>query len=156
MSSDLRLLACAAGLALLAASAPEPLSLQTPDGAAVEVARQPDEALVVHFWASWCPDCAGELPVLDREARACGPASHVRVVAVNAGESAEQARSFLAEHGVSLPLLLDAGGRAWRRAGLRGVPSNLVWTRDGVQRSEGPWNAERWRDQLAALGCAPT
>ena len=148
-------LAGAAALALLGASPPEALSLRTLDGVAVEVAREPGEsALVVHFWASWCPECVGELQALAQSANACGAGGGVRVLAVNVGESADEARHFAKEHGVILPLLLDAGGRAWRLAGLRGLPANLIYTSEGVERSEGPWSAGRWRERLAALGCA--
>ena len=147
-------LACGVALALLGASGPEVASLQTLDGDAVEVARAPDEnALVLHFWASWCPDCAAELPALDRSARACAGRG-VRVLAVNVGDPADEARGFAKAHGIELPVLLDPRGRVWRGAGLRGLPANLVWTRDGERRSEGPASAERWKEQLAALGCA--
>lgn len=148
-----RSLACAAALALLGASAPESIALRTPDGAPIEIAREPEEkALVVHFWASWCPECAEELPALEQSARGCST-SAVRVLAVNVGETAEQVQRFAAQHGVALPLLLDAGGRAWRRAGFLGLPANLVWTVDGVQRSEGPASAAQWSERLAGLGC---
>ena len=151
-----RRLACAAALALLAASSPpERLALRTLDGAPIEIAREPDEtALVLHFWASWCPDCAEELPALEQGARACGAQSRVRVLAVNVGDTAEEARRFASEHGLLLPVLLDEGGRVWRAAGLLGLPANLVWTSGGVQASEGPRSAARWREELAALGCA--
>ncbi len=149
-----RWLACVASLALLAAAAaPEPIELRTLDGAEVRVARDPGEsALVLHFWASWCPECREELPALERVAHMCA-AAHVRVLAVNVGETAEQARRFAEEQGLTLTVLLDERGRAWRRAGLRGLPANLVWTADGVQSSEGPESAARWREQLSALGC---
>ncbi|HVN39902.1 MAG TPA: TlpA disulfide reductase family protein [Myxococcota bacterium] len=148
-------LACAAALALVGASAPEVASLETLDGDAIEVTRAPDEnALVLHFWATWCPDCADELPALDRSARAC-EGHGVRVLMVNVGDPADEVRRFAKGHGVELPVLLDPHGRVWRGAGLRGLPANLVWTRDGEQRSEGPASAARWREQLAALGCTP-
>jgi peroxiredoxin len=147
---------CAAALALLAASAaPEAFELSTLDGTQVRVALEPGEsALVLHFWASWCPECREELPALERVARGC-VSTHVRVrvLAVNVGETADQARQYAKEHGLSLPILLDPRGRAWRSIGLRGLPANLVWTAQGVRTSEGPESAARWREQLAALGC---
>jgi thiol-disulfide isomerase/thioredoxin len=149
-----RLLATSlAALALVAADAAEPIALRGLDGQAVEVAREPGEAaLVIHFWASWCPECVTELPALERAAQACSGA-RVRVLAVNVGESAGEARRFAEQHGIGLRVLLDERGRAWRRAGLRGLPANLVWTAQGVRSSEGPGSAERWRAELAALGC---
>ena len=64
--------------------------------------------------------------------------------------------AYLAEHAFALPVLLDPGGRAWRQAGLFGLPSNLIWTAQGVTHERaGRRSAERWRERLAGLGCAP-
>jgi hypothetical protein len=60
---------------------------------------------------------------------------------------------FLAAHAAGLPLLLDLRGQAWRRARLRGLPADLVWTEAGVRTREGPASEPLWRERLAALGC---
>jgi peroxiredoxin len=149
-----RLLACAGALGLLGAGPPDPIALQTLDGDEVQITRgggPPD--LLLHFWASWCPECIEELPGLDRAAKGCDP-SRVRVIAVNAGEDVELVRRFVAEHSLTLPVLIDAGGKVWRKAGLWGIPSNLLWTAEGLRTSEGPSSPKRWRDRLAQLGCA--
>ena len=63
-------------------------------------------------------------------------------------------RRFIAEHALTLPVLIDPGGKAWRKAGLWGIPSNLFWTAEGVSASAGPASEKRWRSRLAELGCA--
>jgi hypothetical protein len=50
-------------------------------------------------------------------------------------------------------VLLAAGAPAGRRAGLRGLPADLVWTAEGVRTREGPASEPLWRERLAALGC---
>jgi len=148
-----RPLACAVALGLLGAGPPAPIALRTLAGEEVRIthgAGEPD--VVIHFWASWCPECADELPSLAGAARACDPA-RVRVLAVNVGEAPALVTEFLAEHPFSLPVLLDPGGRVWRQAGFWGLPANLTWTAQGVTRSVGPTRAEGWRERLAALGC---
>jgi thiol-disulfide isomerase/thioredoxin len=149
------LFACAAALGLLGAGAPQPIGLRALEGAEVQIARGPGEPdVVLHFWATWCSECAQELPSLASAARACDPA-RVRVLAVDVGEAPALVKAYLAEHAFALPVLLDPGGRAWRQAGFFGLPSNLVWTAQGVTTSSGPTSAERWRELLAGLGCAP-
>jgi len=148
-----RPLVCAVGLGLLGAGPPAPIELRTLAGEPVRVTRGPGEPdVVIHFWASWCTECEHELPSLADAARACDPA-RVRVVAVNVGEAPALVKTYLAEHPFRLPVLLDPGGRAWRNAGFFGLPSNLLWTAQGVTSSVGQTSAERWRAQLAALGC---
>ena len=149
-----RLLACAGALALLGAGPPTGVALRTLEGDELEITRGaggPD--WVLHFWASWCPDCIEELPNLDLAAKGCDP-SRVRVVAVNVGEDAELVRRFIAEHALRLPVLIDPHGKASRKAGLWGLPSNLLWTAEGERTSAGPSSAKRWRNRLAELGCA--
>jgi thiol-disulfide isomerase/thioredoxin len=142
-----------AASALLAA-APGPLELVGRNGEPVRLALEPGErALVVHFWASWCADCKTELPALARAARACEGAP-VRVVAVNAGESAETVARFEAEQAIPLPVLRDPEGDAWRRFA-RGLPANVVWTASGQRSEVGPSDEAAWRQKLAGLGCRP-
>jgi thiol-disulfide isomerase/thioredoxin len=150
-----RLLIGAAALALLGAGPPQPIELRTLAGESARITRAAGEPdLVLHFWATWCADCAEELPSLASAARACDPA-RVHVLAVNAGEAPALVKAYLAEHAFALPVLLDPGGRAWRQAGFFGLPANLIWTSQGVSTSIGPTSSERWRERLAGLGCAP-
>jgi thiol-disulfide isomerase/thioredoxin len=146
-----RLLLTLVATSLLGA-APGPLSLVDPDGAPVRLALEPGEkALVVHFWASWCVECEKELPVLGRAARACRGAP-VRVVAVNAGDTAEEVARYRTEHPFELPVLRDPDGDAWRRFA-RGLPANLFWTSSGQHAEVGPIDEASWSRRLAELGC---
>jgi thiol-disulfide isomerase/thioredoxin len=149
-----RLLACAGALALIGAGPPDLISLRTLDGVEQRIERGPDGPdYILHFWATWCPECVLELPALAHAAQGCDPA-RVQVIAVNVSESPEQVRKYLTEKSVALPVLLDPRGRAWRAAGLWGLPANLWWTKDGMRTREGGTNAEQWRRELQALGCA--
>ena len=53
------------GLAQGAAAEP-PVGLTTPEGEHVVLQPQDGErALIVHFWTTWCSECAAELPILE-------------------------------------------------------------------------------------------
>ena len=41
-------------------------SFDTPDGGNLAVARFSGKPLLVNFWATWCPPCIEELPLIDR------------------------------------------------------------------------------------------
>ena len=145
----------ALALAVLGAAAGSSLSFVDLDGRTVELtAPSGPEVLVVHFWATWCPDCVKELAGLSRATRAC-EGTPVRVLAVDVGEEAVQVREFLAAHPVDLTILRDAHGEVWRRSvGGTGLPANLVWTNAGERIAIGPRAPADWQRELARLGCA--
>jgi thiol-disulfide isomerase/thioredoxin len=147
-------LAALLALAGAAASAGEaPLEVLGAGGERVELSRGDGRsALIVHFWASWCRECAAELPELEAVAERC--TGTVRVALVNVGESQAVAERFRARHGLRMPLLRDPHGKLFRQFA-RGLPANLIWTAEGRRVVAGPYAREQWRAQLAALGCAP-
>jgi thiol-disulfide isomerase/thioredoxin len=156
MARTARLVALALALPLLAGgSAGERPVVVGPEGDPVALAPAPGErALLAHFWATWCPECVKELPLLEGLAAACA-GSGVRVVAVNVGESPERVARYRAEHGLALPLLRDPKGAVWRRLAPRGLPANAVWSGDGDPRVEvGPRDEAAWRRALGEIGCS--
>ena len=134
-------------------AADAPLELQSLDGAPAALGPPHDDAvLVVHFWASWCPSCLGELAALDEAALACA-GTPVRVVAVNAGEDAETVAAFLARQPLRLSVLLDPKARAFRRLAGREMPVNAIWSAAERHIEPGPRDLAAWRARLAELGC---
>jgi len=144
--------ALAAAACLLGAGPPAPLELVTLEGVRVSLAPSAGRALVVHFWATWCPSCADELPELVRASAACAGA--VEIAIVDVGDGADDVRAFLVEHGITAAPLLDPDGKAWRATvGGGGLPANLVWSASARRSELGPRTPERWRELLAQLGC---
>lgn len=145
-------------LALLAAAAPAEaapphaaLELETLEGDALRLAPEAKGSLVVHFWATWCPSCLEELPLLEAAAGACQGAG-LRVLAVNVGESVETIEAFF-ESGAELEMARDPRGRVWRELSGIGLPTNLIWTESERRVDVGPRSLAEWQAELAALGC---
>jgi len=140
-------------LCLLGAAPPAPLEVEGPGGEGVALAPREGRALVVHFWATWCPSCVEEIPELVRAAAGCAGA--VDLALVDVGEDWETLRSFAAEHGIAAPLLRDPKGRAWRAStGGWGLPASVLWTEAGRRSEVGAKRASEWREMLARVGCA--
>ncbi len=142
------LLAAAAALVLLVcslstASAAErsPLKIGDPpprftltalDGKTVTV---PDDlagkAVVIHFWADWCPYCLDEMPVLEslyRQYRQQG----LVIYAVNVGQEPDVAKAFVDRVRISYPVLLDREGRTAKQYGVLGLPRTFFLDRKGL------------------------
>jgi cytochrome c biogenesis protein CcmG/thiol:disulfide interchange protein DsbE len=100
-----------------------------------DVLRQPGVKLV-NFWASWCPPCRAEHPLLEELA-----ASGIPVHGVNYKDDPANAMGFLAELGNPYTTMgADTTGRTAIEWGVYGVPETYVIDAQGkvVHRLAGP------------------
>jgi hypothetical protein len=116
--AGLALLAALAGLASINGAAtvllaPEPkalpsgLALATLDGRSVDLAAARGQPMVINLWATWCPPCRREMPMLIDVAAT----STVPVLLANQGETAAQIRTFLQRQGLPADAIrLDPAG----------------------------------------------
>lgn len=122
-----------AGISLLSAfessqSIPE-LALRDLQGNPVALHELDDKPLVVNLWATWCPPCRREMPVLEAAQKA-NP--DVRFVYVNQGEGQELVADFLLQQQLELSgVLLDSGARAGQAVGSRSLPTTLFYNSGG-------------------------
>lgn len=119
---------------VLSAGAPEEvrmpqLALPSSDGTTVRLASFEGRPTVVNLWATWCPPCQREMPVL-QQAQASRPDLHF--VFLNQGESPQQVAAYLAKSGLQLRnVLLDARGEAGAALGHRALPTTLFFDASG-------------------------
>ncbi len=104
-------------------------SLTATDGTQVELATLLGKPLVINFWATSCPPCRAEMPMLQRRVGAEAP---VRLVLINEGNTPEQARSFLDSVGVRGPALLDSNLRVGHAYGVVALPVTVFVRADGT------------------------
>jgi len=87
--------------------------------------------LVVNLWATWCPPCRREMPVLAEAQRA---ESDVTFLFVNQGEGERVIADFLDTEGLGLEnVLLDTGGRLGQYVGSTALPTTLFYNAEGRQ-----------------------
>jgi len=121
--------------------APE-FRLQALDGSAVSLADFRGKVVMVHFWATWCPPCVEEMPMIEQLYRSLG-STDFKILAVSVDEGGAGAvAEFMQRNGLSLPALLDSGRSV---AGLYGTfkfPETYILDRRGVVRYKaiGPRN----------------
>ena len=103
-------------------------SLESTDGRRVGLADLIGKPLVINFWASYCPPCRAEMPLLQRRA---GALSTVRLVLINEGDSAQSARDFLVSTGIQQAALLDSDLAVGRAYGVLPLPTTVFIRPDG-------------------------
>lgn len=106
--------------------------LSTLDGELVNlVDLQPGKPKVVNLWASWCPPCIREMPVLER-AQERHPG--ITFVFVNQGEQLETITSFLGQQELSIRnVLSDVSGSLAGATGSHALPTTLFYDAEGRQ-----------------------
>jgi thiol-disulfide isomerase/thioredoxin len=85
--------------------------------------------MVVNLWATWCPPCRREMPVL---AAAQKQETGVSFVFVNQGEEGSTAQRYLNIEKLDLAnVLLDPGARLGREVGSGSLPTTLFYDTNG-------------------------
>ena len=85
------------------------------------------QVTVVNFWASWCPPCRAEHPVLKEMAT-----NGIRVAGINMMDDEEKAAAYLAEDGNPFfALATDPKGRNRVEWGVTAPPETFIIRGDG-------------------------
>ncbi len=90
-------------------------------------------AVLINFWATWCPPCREEMPTLERLSRSRG--GRVQVLGISLDTvNAAKVRAFVRELGITFPILLDPDLSVGKLYRVRGLPTSFVLDRDGIVR----------------------
>jgi peroxiredoxin len=119
------------------------------DGTSIQLTALRGSPVIVNFWATWCPPCIDELPLLEQlyqEYRAEG----LQVVAVNMAEPESQVREWVSALDLNFPVVLDPQDRLRRLYYVIGQPSTYVISPDGTVSAifYGPVDEERLRASI--------
>ncbi|GFE62828.1 TlpA disulfide reductase family protein [Geobacter sp. AOG2] len=105
------------------------LDLRTPTGEQVTlipfIGRK---AVIVAFWAAWCPICRKEVPHLN----SLNSDPLLKVIGVNEGESLEDIQSFVADNKPGYEIVVDPRGDVAKSFGVPGMPYCVIIGRSGV------------------------
>jgi thiol-disulfide isomerase/thioredoxin len=109
-----------------AAAALWPLSFDTPSGSKLEMQALRGKPLLLNFWATWCPPCVEEMPMLDAFFRENSPKSW-QVVGL-AIDQPSAVRLFMARTPVSYPVGLAGLGGSELSKSLGNLAGGLPFT----------------------------
>jgi cytochrome oxidase Cu insertion factor (SCO1/SenC/PrrC family) len=104
-------------------------TLATTDGGKLSLADLAGKPTVINFWATYCPPCKAEMPLLQQ---GVGAQPGVRLVLINEGDGAQAARAFLTAAGIRQPSLLDADLAAGKAYGVTALPVTVFVKPDGT------------------------
>lgn len=103
-------------------------------GRPVSLGDYAGKTLLINFWATWCPPCRDEMPMLVDYYDQTRPDGAV-VLAVNVGETAVEASAFVAEYNMSFPVLLDVDSAYFDSLLFDSLPTTILVGPDGLVRA---------------------
>jgi thiol-disulfide isomerase/thioredoxin len=124
------------------------------DGASVQLRTLTTKPMVVNLWATWCPPCRREMPVL-REGQRRHP--DVEFVFVNQGEDAGTIERYLAREGLNVDnVLIDPVNAVAQRTASYAYPTTLFFDDTGklFMRHVGELNKASLEERLDMLSKA--
>jgi thiol-disulfide isomerase/thioredoxin len=146
-----------AGAGLFVAG-PPPADMTLPDVSLASLGGEPvalsafrGRPVVLNLWASWCPPCRREMPMMIEVDRERGD---VPIVFVNQGEGAPQAQAFLRQlAGEPEHVLLDPRSQTGSHFRAVGMPTTLFIAADGtvLHRHAGEISRAELERQMARL-----
>ncbi|MDP2948750.1 MAG: TlpA disulfide reductase family protein [Chloroflexota bacterium] len=133
----------------LALNRPAPdFTLELFDGQTFTLSEMRGRPVVLNFWASWCPSCREEAPVLEEGWRKFKDRGVV-FLGVNVMDSEKDALEFMDEFDVTYANGQDPGDKIYAEYGATGVPETFFINSQGIitRKFIGPLK----ENQLAAL-----
>jgi peroxiredoxin len=109
------------------------------DGKPVRLSDLRGKAVWVNFWASWCPPCQQETPII-RELSDTYRDRGLAVVAIEVQETADEGRRYADKYGLRYTIGADVSGNVFRAYHVFALPTQFFVGPDGVIRSviQGP------------------
>jgi peroxiredoxin len=132
-------------------AAPE-FELDSLEGSRVNLSDFTGHPVLINYWATWCPPCREELPLIQERLDRYSP--DLVVLTINAGEDPETIRNFIRQKAFSFHVLLDPDWKAEALYGIYAYPTTVFIDREGLiqARYVGGMSAEILDEYLALIG----
>lgn len=109
--------------------------LQSVTGQTRKLSNFRGKVVLVNLWATWCPPCIAEMPILDQLSQDYGERGLV-VLGVAGDENTDDVREFLSKSPVKFEVLFDPDGAIGTQYGITGYPETFFVDRDGNLRDK--------------------
>jgi thiol-disulfide isomerase/thioredoxin len=129
-----------------------PFLLVDIDGKPVSTAAWQGKVVIVNFWATWCPPCREEIPILIHLADKYKDDLVVVGVSVDDGEPNE-VREFARHVGINYPIVMRNRELLLEYGGVPALPTSFMINKEGrvVQKHEGLFSLPLYETEVRAL-----
>jgi peroxiredoxin len=105
--------------------------LKTLDGNQVVLHDLKGKPILLKFWATWCPSCVEELPMMEKFSEGRKDQLVILMAAID-GEKERKVQRRIKEKKITLPVLLDPKAKTARAYGVSFIPISFLINREGL------------------------
>jgi peroxiredoxin len=87
--------------------------------------------ILLKFWATWCPSCLEELPMMEKFSQGNRDQLVIFMPAID-GEKERKVRRVIEKNKITLPVLLDPKAKTARAYGVNMIPASFLINREGL------------------------
>ncbi len=109
-------------------------TLEDVNGETVRLSDYKGKHVLINTWATWCPPCKAEMPLLNQYYQAHAAEGFV-ILAINAGDTQAEAAAFASQNDLRFHVLLDPGTQLLNQMAIHSFPTSILIGRDGVVKA---------------------
>ena len=110
------------------------IQLESLDGTTMDIAKAyQGKALLINFWATWCPHCVEEIPSMNRALQQLDDEKFA-MVSISYKDTRALLEAFVKEVKVDFPILLDVDGNVSEQWNIFAFPSSFLVDANGLIR----------------------
>lgn len=127
------------------------------EGQKIRLSDFKGQVVLVHFWATWCPPCAQEIPSLNKLYNKMRqmPEGDFVLLAISMDERSEDVANFKKRVPFDFPVYFDPTFKIADEFGTFGLPETFFLDRKGdiAQKIIGPqnWENRKWYEEYKKL-----
>lgn len=132
-------------------------TLEDADGKSVSLSDYRGKAVVLNFWASWCPSCVNEMPDINALSQQFKQTGEAELLSINLTdgqrETKDIAMKYLKDNNFDMHVLFDTQNKANDAYKIYYIPDTIVIDKDGIVRKAfvGETNKEAILEVLKGL-----
>jgi len=129
-----------------------PFLLHDLDGSVVSTAAWQGKVVIVNFWATWCPPCREEIPILIGLTEKYKADLLVVGISVDDGPPAD-VKEFARKIGINYPIVMRSQELIAEYGGVAALPTTFLINKEGrvVQKHEGLFSPGLYETEVRAL-----